>query len=42
MNDSVLELSEVFIASLSLPSSIDRVTLVPNLVITINDDDGTL
>ena len=43
VNDSILELSEVFMASLSLGNSNDHVKLMPNLIsITINDDDGTI
>ena len=43
VNDLVLELNEVFIASLSLENFSNRVKLVPNSVsVTINDDDGTI
>lgn len=42
VNDSVMELTEVFTASLSLENSNDHVELMPNLIsVTISDDDGT-
>lgn len=43
VNDSVMELTEVFTVSLSLENSSDHVRLMPNSVsITISDDDGTI
>ena len=43
VNDSILELSEVLMASLSLGNSNNHVKLMPTLVsITVNDDDGTI
>ena len=43
VNDSVMELTEVFTASISLENSNDHVELMPNSYsITISDDDGTI
>ena len=43
VDDLVMELSEVFTASISLENSSDHVELMPNSIsITISDDDGTV